>query len=72
MGQSLHVNAASSGLVCDRTSAATDLSLWIIAEVIRNRKFFHLVAIVATFGIGVSCGLPLYLYLRSAPNRDPR
>ena len=72
MVQAWHVNAASSGLVWDLTIAATALSLWIVAEVIRNRKFFHLIAIAATFGIGVSCGLPLYLYLRSAPDRAPR
>jgi len=48
------------------------LSLWIISEVARNQKFFHLIAIAATFGIGVSCGLPLYLYLRSTAARDTR
>jgi hypothetical protein len=72
MVQAWHVNAASSGLVWDLTIAATALSLWIVAEVIRNRKFFHMIAIAATFGIGVSCGLPLYLYLRGAPARDNR
>ena len=72
MVQAWHVNAASSGLVWDLTIASTALSLWIVAEVIRNRKFFHLTAIAATFGIGVSCGLPLYLYLRSAPAHDNR
>jgi hypothetical protein len=30
-----------------------------------------LIAIVITFGIGVSCGLPLYLYLRSQVKRGP-
>ncbi len=72
MVQAWHVNAASSGLVWDLTIAATALSLWIIAEVIRNRKFFHLIAIAATFCIGVSCGLPLYLYLRSTPEGETR
>ena len=72
MVQAWHVNAASSGLVWDLTIAATALSAWIIAEVIRNRKFFHLIAIAATFCIGVSCGLPLYLYLRSTPEGETR
>ena len=40
MVQAWHVNAASSGLVWDLTIAATALSLWIVAEVIRNRKIF--------------------------------
>ncbi|MDB4169972.1 DUF2834 domain-containing protein [Planktomarina sp.] len=72
MLQAWHVNAASSGLVWDLTIAAAALSLWIIAEVIRNRKFVHLIAIAATFCIGVSCGLPLYLYLRGTPDHDTR
>ena len=72
MVQAWHVNAASSGLVWDLTIAATALSAWIIAEVIRNRNFFHLIAIAATFCIGVSCGLPLYLYLRSTPEGGTR
>ena len=62
-----HVNAASSGLVWDLTIAATALTFWILCEVFITKKFFHLIAILATFGIGVSCGLPLYLYLRGHP-----
>jgi len=59
-----HANAATSGLVWDLTIAAVALSLWILAEVVRRRHWPGLVAIPATFCIGVSCGLPLYLYLR--------
>ena len=72
MVQAWHVNADSSGLVWDLTIAAAALCLWIIAEVIRNRKFVYLIAIAATFCIGVSCGLPLHLYLRDTPDRDTR
>lgn len=60
-----HVNAAASGLVWDLTIAAVTLTVWIIAEVIARRNWIALIAIPATFGIGVSCGLPLYLFLRS-------
>ena len=60
-----NANAASTGLVWDLTIAATALSLWIIHEVYRGRQYWHSIAILATFGIGVSCGLPLYLFLRS-------
>ncbi len=60
-----HVNAATSGLVWDLTIAAVTLTVWIVAEVVRHRRWLGLVAIPATFGIGVSCGLPLYLFLRS-------
>lgn len=62
-----HVNAASSGLVWDLTIAAAALTLWILAEVRVRRNWLALVAIPATFGIGVSCGLPLYLFLRTRP-----
>lgn len=59
-----HANAASSGLVWDLTIAAVTLTVWIIAEVSRTKNMLALIAIPATFCIGVSCGLPLYLYLR--------
>lgn len=60
-----HVNAASSGLVWDLTIAAVTLTIWILMEAFRNKNWLSLAAIPATFLIGVSCGLPLYLYLRS-------
>ncbi len=64
-----HVNAATSGLVWDLTIAAVTLTVWIIAEVTVRRNWGALIAIPATFCIGVSCGLPLYLFLRTAPVR---
>ena len=62
-----HVNAAASGLVWDLTIAAVTLTVWIISQVAVRRNWLGLIAIPATFCIGVSCGLPLYLFLRSAP-----
>lgn len=62
-----YVNNATSGLVWDLTIAALALTLWILAEVAVRRNWFALVAIPATFCIGVSCGLPLYLFLRTRP-----
>ncbi|MEM6618876.1 MAG: DUF2834 domain-containing protein [Pseudomonadota bacterium] len=63
-----HVNAASSGLVWDLTVAAAALVVWMLAEVIQRRDYWVLaVCIPATFCIGVSCGLPLFLFLRSRP-----
>lgn len=62
-----HANAASSGLVWDLTIAAITLTLWILAEVSVRRNWSALIAIPATFLIGVSCGLPLYLFLRTRP-----
>lgn len=60
-----YVNASTTGLTWDLTIAAITLTVWILAEAISRRAWWHLVAIPATFGIGVSCGLPLYLFLRS-------
>lgn len=62
-----HVNAATSGLVWDLTIAAITLTLWILAEVAVRRNWVALIAIPVTFCIGVSSGLPLYLFLRTAP-----
>lgn len=62
-----YVNDATSGLVWDLTIAAVALTVWILAEVWARRNWVSLLAIPATFCIGVSCGLPLYLFLRSRP-----
>ena len=62
-----HANTASSGLVWDLTIAAIALTVWIVAEVAARRNWISLIAIPATFCIGVSCGLPLYLFLRTRP-----
>ena len=62
-----HVNAATSGLVWDLTIAAVTLTIWVLAEVWVRRNWIALLAIPATFCIGVSCGLPLYLFLRTRP-----
>lgn len=59
-----HVNAATSGLVWDLTIAAVALTVWVLYEAVTRRDWLRLLAIPATFGIGVSCGLPLYLFLR--------
>ena len=63
-----NVNAATSGLVWDLTIAAVALTVFVIAECITRKRYIGLVAIPATFCIGVSCGLPLYLFLRSKPD----
>lgn len=60
-----YVNDATSGLVWDLTIAAIALTVWIVAEVYVRKNWIALLAIPATFCIGVSCGLPLYLFLRT-------
>ena len=55
-----YVNASTHGLVWDLTIAAIALTVWIIWETVQRRAWRGLIAIPATFCIGVSCGLPLY------------
>jgi hypothetical protein len=64
-----YVNASTTGLTWDLTIAAVTLTVWVIAETIPRKAWLGLIAIPATFCIGVSCGLPLYLFLRSRPQR---
>ncbi len=59
-----YVNASTTGLTWDLTIAALTLTVWIMTEAIPRRNWLALIAIPATFGIGVSFGLPLYLLLR--------
>ncbi|MDZ4096040.1 MAG: DUF2834 domain-containing protein [Paracoccaceae bacterium] len=62
-----YVNAATTGLTWDLAIAAITLTLWVLAEVRVRRNWMALIAIPATFLIGIACGLPLYLFLRTRP-----
>ena len=62
-----YVNASTTGLTWDLTIAAIALTIWIIAETWVRKNWLALIAIPATYCIGVSCGLPLYLFLRTRP-----
>jgi hypothetical protein len=57
-------NASTIGLSLDLGIAAAAFTVWVLVECIPGRHWWGLVAIPATFGIGLSCGLPLYLALR--------
>ena len=61
------VNAATTGLIWDLSIAAVTLIFWIIVETVTRRNWEALIAIPATVLIGLSCGLPLYLFLRARP-----
>ena len=63
------VNQAARAVFWDLVIAGTALTVFIVAEVAVRRNWLVLIAIPVTFGIGVSCGLPLYLFLRSRPVR---
>lgn len=67
-----HVNDATSGLVWDLTVAAVALTVWIIYDAVTERDWLSLIAIPATYCIGVSCGLPLFFFLRTRPGRTDR
>lgn len=69
MIEAWNVNNATKGLVWDLTIAAIALSVFIISEVWIRRDYWMLIAIPAIFCVGVSFGLPLYLFLRSRPLR---
>ena len=56
------VNDATSALVYDLTIAAIALTIWAVVEGLRGDRWFFLV-IPVTYGIGVSAGLPLALFL---------
>ena len=59
------VNEATTGLVWDLTIAAGAFALWIVVETVQRRDWLGLIAIPAICFIGISCGVPLYLYLRA-------
>lgn len=61
------VNASTTALTWDLTISAVVLTVWVLAEVSVRRNWEALLAIPATFLIGVSCGFPLYLWFRSRP-----
>lgn len=62
-----YANASTTGLTWDLTIAALTLTLWILAETLMRKNWSALIAIPAAFCFGHSCGLPLYLFLRTRP-----
>jgi len=61
------VNDATRGLTWDLTIAAITLTVFIIAETMVRRDYWMLICVPAIYCVGVSFGLPLYLFLRSRP-----
>jgi hypothetical protein len=62
-----YVNASTTGLTWDLTIAAITLTVWIIAETFTRKNWIALICIPATYMVGVSLALPLYLFIRSRP-----
>lgn len=68
MVEAWNVNDAATGLVYDLTVSWLALLIWVFYESFTTGRWWHApVILLASTGIGVSCGLPLYLFLRSAP-----
>ncbi len=65
---------AVTGMAIDLMIAGVTLLFWIVVETVREKDPVRLIAIPGLM-IGVSCGLPLFLFLRSrqsaAANRVP-
>lgn len=60
-----YVNASTTGLTWDLTISAIALTVWAVAETWVRKNWSALLAIPATFFVGLSFGLPLYLFLRT-------
>ena len=56
-----------SGLSGDLIIAEVTLGIWATAETLVRKNWSALWAIPVTFLVGISCGLPLYLFLRTRP-----
>lgn len=67
-----YVNDSTTGLTWDLTIAAIALTVFVVSETVMRRNWIGLLAVPATFCIGVSCGLPLYLFLRAGPTRGAK
>ena len=60
-------NGATLGLYCDLVISALALNLWIVAETYIRKDYWVLICVPAIYLIGVSCALPLFLFLRTRP-----
>lgn len=67
MVEAWNVNDAATGLVYDLTVSYVALCIWVVWETLGNRQWLNLIAIPLGLSIGVSCALPMYLFLRSRP-----
>ncbi len=61
------VSPATTGLYYDMLITAIALNIWILVETYIRKDYWVLICLPATYLIGVSCGLPLFLFLRSRP-----
>ena len=60
-----YASPATTGLTWELTIAGIALTIWAFAETWVRKNWSALWSIPATWIIGISCGLPLYLFLRT-------
>ena len=63
----LKINSATTGLYYNLLISAVAFNIWILAETYVRKDYWVLICLPATYLIGVSCGLPLFLFLRTRP-----
>ncbi len=61
------VNDAAAGVAYDASWSWVVLAIWCLAESVPRRDWLSLIVPPVGVLIGVSCALPLYLFLRSRP-----
>jgi uncharacterized protein DUF2834 len=59
--------ATNTGLMMTLNVAVIALGVFVIAETAVRRNWSVLIVFPVTFLIGINCGLPLYLFLRTRP-----
>jgi len=72
LAQAWMANAAVRGLTLELVIASLALCIWIVAEVRLRQNYLALIAIPTALLVGISCALPLYLFMRTRPVLDPR
>tara|TARA_R110000850_G_scaffold11280_3_gene38762 strand:+ start:104 stop:421 length:318 start_codon:yes stop_codon:yes gene_type:complete len=60
-------NMATRGLMLNMLLSSLVLTVWALIEAPARRDYLPLVAIPVAFYVGLSSGLPLYLFLRARP-----
>ncbi|MCF6231942.1 MAG: DUF2834 domain-containing protein [Rhodobacteraceae bacterium] len=65
--EDVRTNAAAAAVFWTLMISGSVLSVFVVAEVSVRRNWVALVAIPVTLLIGLGCGLPLYLFLRTRP-----
>jgi hypothetical protein len=60
-------NGVTTGLYYDLLISALALNVWIVAETYVRKDYWVLLCVPAIYLIGVSCALPLFLFLRTRP-----